>query len=312
MIAIITTDAQITTERVINWLRYFEHEPMIITYKKIQEIQSAHITEMNEFVKNSQQLNVLWNWRYTIPTNRIELNNSTFEPFVNKMLKEETTTYINYILSHTKHAYHISSFKQVNKLIVLEAASKAGLLIPDSFIVNSKEDLYSIFQLHEKVITKPLSDSEFLIDDTGTYCSYTSILGKNDFIPESFPHSFIQQYIEKEYEIRTFYLESKCYSMAILTCNDTYPVDYRENNHATFMRRVPFTLPDEIEQKITNLMDELELKTGSIDLIYGKDKNFYFLEVNPIGQFSMLSNYCNYHIERDFAKKLIEYDRNTN
>ena len=50
----------------------------------------------------------------------------------------------------------------------------------------------------------------------------------------------------------------------------------------------------------------IKLKNGSIDIIRGVDNNYYFLEVNPVGQFGMVSNPCNYNIEEKFALKLIE------
>lgn len=53
-------------------------------------------------------------------------------------------------------------------------------------------------------------------------------------------------------------------------------------------------------------MNNLKLKNGSIDIIRGVDNNYYFLEVNPVGQFGMVSNPCNYNIEEKFALKLIE------
>ena len=63
-------------------------------------------------------------------------------------------------------------------------------------------------------------------------------------------------------------------------------------------------MPIEIENNLAELMKHLNLNSGSIDLIYGCDKKYYFLEVNPVGQFGMTSYPCNYYIEKKIANYL--------
>lgn len=83
--------------------------------------------------------------------------------------------------------------------------------------------------------------------------------------------------IDKKYEIRTFYLKGKFYSMAIFSQNDSKTVvDFRNYNIEKPNRTVPYNLPKSITHKISQLMRNLEMNCGSIDLIYGKDDEFYF------------------------------------
>jgi D-alanine-D-alanine ligase-like ATP-grasp enzyme len=49
-------------------------------------------------------------------------------------------------------------------------------------------------------------------------------------------------------------------------------------------------------------MDKTNMKSGSIDILVGKDKRYYFLEVNPIGQFYQVSYPCNFYLEKRIAK----------
>ena len=46
------------------------------------------------------------------------------------------------------------------------------------------------------------------------------------------------------------------------------------------------------------------LKSGSIDMIYSTDNIYYFLEVNPVGQFYQVSFPANYYLEKEIAKTL--------
>lgn len=50
-------------------------------------------------------------------------------------------------------------------------------------------------------------------------------------------------------------------------------------------------------------MTALDLNSGSIDFIKSGN-NYYFLEVNPIGQFGNVSTDCNYSLERKIAEFL--------
>ena len=62
-------------------------------------------------------------------------------------------------------------------------------------------------------------------------------------------------------------------------------------------------LPKEIEQKLTELINSLNLSHGCIDLIFEDNKNNYvFLEINPMGQFKDLSDKCNYQIAKSIAE----------
>ena len=53
-------------------------------------------------------------------------------------------------------------------------------------------------------------------------------------------------------------------------------------------------------------MQKLQLISGSIDLIKSTDDNYYFLEVNPTGQYDWVSVYGNYDLHRIIAEFLID------
>ena len=78
-------------------------------------------------------------------------------------------------------------------------------------------------------------------------------------------------------------------------------MDYRNYNYTKPNRQVVFKLPIDLERKIFKLLKELKLTSGSIDFIYSKSNNFIFLEVNPIGQFGLVSSVGNFYCEREIA-----------
>ena len=122
------------------------------------------------------------------------------------------------------------------------------------------------------------------------------------FLPSLFQHK-----IKKSYELRVFYLDKQCYSMAIFSqSNSKTEVDFRNYDLEKPNRTIKYRLPQNLEYKIINLMKDLKLETGSLDFIKGEDGIYYFLEVNPLGQFKMVSAPCNYNLEYLVANFLIK------
>ena len=74
-------------------------------------------------------------------------------------------------------------------------------------------------------------------------------------------------------------------------------------------RTVPFKLPPDIEAKVARLFALVKLNTGSVDFIVDQQGRFIFLEINPVGQFSMVSVPCNYFLEKMVATTLMNYAR---
>lgn len=195
---------------------------------------------------------------------------------------------------------------KINKLILLEKANQVGLKTPKTLICNSKKEIKNFIKENGDVITKPIAQGAAWGIKT-SFDGFTIKIDKTHLnsIPDKFTPSLFQVMIDKKYEIRTFYLKGKFYSMAIFSQNDSKTVvDFRNYNIEKPNRTVPYNLPKSITRKISQLMRNLEMNCGSIDLIYGKDDEFYFLEVNPVGQFHQVSYPCNFKIEKEIAKQL--------
>ena len=203
------------------------------------------------------------------------------------------------------------SSASVDKMAVLEYAVQFGLNVPPTIICNTKKALQAFKKKYQKIINKPISEVTHYRESADIRKYVRTIIlddsALQEFDDEFFP-SLFQQYIEKQLEIRSFYLDGKFYSMAIFSqLDDKTSIDFRNYNREHPNRNVPFKLPLNIEDKLLRLMEKLDLQTGSIDLILDKKDEFHFLEVNPIGQFGMTSYPCNYYLE----KKIAEYLNNS-
>lgn len=193
----------------------------------------------------------------------------------------------------------------LNKLHVLDIAKKCNLIFPESLITNEKVELQLFKIQHEKIICK-LNRVVFSSNEESDVVAQTFTEELTDkFIadlPDKFFCSFFQEKIEKQYEVRSFYLNGKFYSIAMFTQDQAETqTDFRKYNFAKPNRIVPYRLPEPIKEKLNLLMSEIDLNTGSLDLIKGIDGKYYFLEINPVGQFGFTAEGGNYQIAKDIA-----------
>ncbi|RZJ83347.1 MAG: grasp-with-spasm system ATP-grasp peptide maturase [Chryseobacterium sp.] len=212
-----------------------------------------------------------------------------------------------YYFLEKKKSLNKNGNASLNKLITLDLAKKNGLKIPESRIFSRKIDLTELLKNKKSVITKALSEGVYHFTPKNAYYSYTEKLTSTsmDSLPDTFYPSLIQDEIIKKYELRVFYLNGTCYPMVIFSQNDSQTeVDFRKYNLVKPNRMVPFRLNDDVSKNIQGLMKDLDLNSGSIDIVVSSDNDYYFLEVNPVGQFAMTSEPCNYQLEKKMAEYL--------
>jgi ATP-GRASP peptide maturase of grasp-with-spasm system len=220
--------------------------------------------------------------------------------------------YLHFMIENAVPALGSPSRCDLNKLLVLHAAREVGLLTPAFRISNSTASLKTAIA-DTPSITKPITDGLYLFDHEQTktgYFSYTEALTASelDQLPERLSPSLVQEQILKRMELRVFFLEGRCYAMAIFSQRDEQTrVDFRRYNYMKPNRSVPYRLPPDLEAKIVRLFATLKLNTGSVDFIVDQQGRFFFLEVNAVGQFAMVSVPCNYSLEKQVAVTLRNY-----
>jgi len=235
--------------------------------------------------------------------NRDILFNSPLDEVMEKHLKSEKQILESFFYHLINQKPHIGTFQTggMNKLIVLQEAVTLGLTIPQTFIstTNKSSELQS-----KAFITKSISEGFKYHSKEEWYSQYTEKASFSSTHQKFFP-SLFQEHIQKEADLRVFYLCGDFYCMAIRSQeNDQTSIDFRKYDRIRPNRSVPFTLPILIKKKLNALMHLLGLQTGSIDLVMTKNEDYIFLEVNPVGQFNMTSVPCNFNLEKIIAQKL--------
>ncbi len=270
---------------------------------------------------DASKINAIWNRRWSddptfLVNHEDDLSSFGLNNVSNLMynLSSERSRISSLLQESLEHAHWTTTPRNVSvhKIKMLKKAKSVGLQIPNYIITSDKEKLLDFALKHKKIITKPISEVVSFYteneDSSERAIVLSWILDKHEIendINEKFHFTMFQEYIEKDFEIRIFALGEKLYPMAIFSQKDTQTsVDFRNYNQDTPNRTVPYRLPESIEERLREFMKKSELNIGSIDLIKGIDGGYYFLEVNPVGQFGMVSYPCNYFLERELANYL--------
>ena len=196
----------------------------------------------------------------------------------------------------------------LNKLNTLSRAAQAGFAVPATLVTTEREALRRFCAAHGEVITKPAGEVEMFLDGERSHFLFTTILdlAAVDALPARFAPSLFQEKVDKNYELRIFYLAGECHAMAIFSQADPQTrTDFRRYNRERPNRTVPYSLSPSTKERIDRLMSDLELETGSLDLLQTPDGREVFLEINPVGQFGMVSKPCNYGLEKKVAQLLM-------
>lgn len=300
-----------STNGVIEWLYYKKKEVVGTTLANYTCGATLSLSISNSdddlgFVVNGKHVNIEAAW-YRLDVGRVSIpvyENNLFKRTLIHSLVNEIQAIRRALFVQNGNCKWLSNYEStlLNKVTVLREAKNAGLVIPDSLITSSRKILADFVDRHGIVISKAVHENldytHTLEDSIRQYVEELDCAEVASLTETFFP-SFFQKRIHKEYDVRVFYLDGKCYGMAIFSQSIDFRSDYE--NHF----RTPLKLPKYLEQKIDMLMHQLGLNTGSLDFVKSsEDGLFYFLEVNPNGQFEMVSAPCNYYLEREIANYL--------
>ena len=311
MILIFSDPGDVSTNHVIDWLIYYKVDFVRICPDSLFEVDFLNInTGYFELLVNNKKIcsdtiTGYWYRQNSFSVKAAIVESDTLSKYLSEVYKRDMSTIslqvINLIETTVKNSLSSYFHHSVNKLHQLDVAKNCGLKIPESYISGNFQKI----DRQKQHITKPLNTIFDFIDEDIFVTNYTHEISR-EYYSKSFAPTLIQEKIKKKFEIRSFYMEGRTYSMAIFSPQSPKTeIDFRKHHDIKSNRRVPFKLPRSVEKKIKKLMDQLHLNTGSLDMIYTENNEYLFLEVNPIDQFNVTSIPCNYYLEKNIADFLI-------
>lgn len=320
MVLILSRQSDYSTNKVIDWLSYYKvpffrlnDEDLALGKIKVNFNlnNNTYFFKKNNQVIDISSINIVWFRKFGF----LDMYEKFFkkqEPSSN-LLKytysefDKIRTLLISVLEDKKWLYFKDNM--LSKVEVLRLAKKHGLKIPETVITNDHSFLNKTFTSNIEIITKSLGETCNIEYKKTTTPLLTQKFTSSELKEKKFFPSLFQEYIDKEYELRIFYLDGTFYPMAMFTQkNEKTVVDFRNYDFEKSPRCVPYKLPKSIEKKLDLLMKELEVNTGSFDMIKSVKGDYIFLEVNPCGQYGMTAFPCNYPIDRSIADYLKEHN----
>ena len=318
MILLLSSSGDLNLDYVIEWLEHYQYPyyrlnaddllryPMEVSYDPPRLVVNGTALPLED-------IHAVWyrkfgNFRRT---GFYVENEPNFNPTAVIQLQNEFYAFLAAVMALFRHRFWLTKPKGVSKLNVLTRAMDLGIKVPNSYITNHAPVVNRLSE-EEELISKSVFEPLFLRQPNGVYNMFTRVVDEDtrESLPEQFFPSLVQHKVEKAYEVRAFYLDGDFYCSAIFSQRDSQTaVDFREYNVENPNRFNTYKLPQEMEEKLHKLMLDLDINCASLDIIRGRDGEYYFLEVNPTGQFGMVSKPCNYNLYKIIAEKLIKHDR---
>ena len=199
-------------------------------------------------------------------------------------------------VNHPRHLWLAS-----NKVEQLSVAVRTGFTIPDTLVTRSLPKIKEFFNYHDgRMICKAIKNG-FINHHDGATVALTQRIDEGFFSQAqeyaSIP-SIFQNEIRKTYDIRVIVIGAKVFATAIHSQDYAETeVDWRAWDLCNFsLRHEPIELPNGVAAGCQSITAQYELTYSAIDLILGQDGTYYFLEMNPNGQWAWIEHKTGYPI----------------
>lgn len=185
------------------------------------------------------------------------------------------------------------AYQVENKYLQLNYAEKVGFNLPEMIVSNEKGKLLSFAEKHEDVVLK-LMHQEFYQDTDGEfkglYVNKVTVNDLNNFQGSGENPIVLQAYIKKSYEVRYTVVGSEHHVCKIESQkSDLANTDWRRYDIPN-TPHYPIKPPEKIREKVVNFMNLCELHFGALDFIVTPDGEWYFLEINTMGQWRWIED----------------------
>ena len=205
----------------------------------------------------------------------------------------------------------INLWRAVNKVEQLLAAFEIGLDIPETLIASDKDSISSFIKNAKRNIIAKAVKHGFIS------CDGKILVAPSQRLPSTYLEDFqsfaeiptvYQHEIDKVYDVRVVVVGQKLFATAIHSQNYTETeVDWRIGDIVGIdLYHEKIDLPNGVENKCKELVSFFSLQYSSMDFVLGKDRKYYFLELNPNGQWAWIEQIVGYPIRDAILDNLID------
>ena len=202
-----------------------------------------------------------------------------------------------------------------NKPEQLTIANSIGFNIPDTYVGANYESIKKFYGDHSGEIIAKAVKHGFNFDRDKARVAATQKIDEaaldslKDYV--AIPMIF-QNHIAKKYDIRVIVVGSEVFVTAIESQNhEETKIDWRLSDcYKIPLTQYEITLPQKIKNLCLDITKSFNLRYSAIDLVLGKDGVYYFLELNPNGQWAWVEQ-LGIHKIRDTIIDILLFNRGT-
>ncbi len=195
------------------------------------------------------------------------------------------------------------------KVYQLEIAKEVGLNIPNTIVTNNPDSARHFASLGPTIF-KPLSEPNISNGTKMLVIPTTLLTEKHLENIELIRNQYIllQSYIEKVYELRVTFVAGDIFVAKQVPADSAKAqiADWRLLQVSQGSNYVPSSIDETLSNQIVALMNRLDLRFATIDIIVDSEGRHYFLEVNPNGQWYGYTDEIGIPASFSIAKLLVD------
>lgn len=167
----------------------------------------------------------------------------------------------------------------------LTEAAAAGLRVPATLVTNVPKAAVEFAAVAAPVVYKSFRGKPVTVDGEDRLVYATQVTAEecaSDGIRVA-PVT-LQSRIDKAYDVRATYVDGTVFAISPRWADGTVPLDWRIDHAANVWEEVE--VPTQVWARLTMMMREMGLRYGACDFSVDHDGRWYFLDLNPAGQWA--------------------------
>jgi hypothetical protein len=257
----------------------------------------------------TSEINVIWNRRTYVELLLDEIDNNDVGFKIWKGEWNKTLLGIYSSLESKKWLnYYRDAYYAENKYRQYAIAKKIGFKTPPFVCSNNKQFLKKFFCNGNEKVIKFMNQDFYKIEDgvyKGIYVNKIKFNDLDKFQNVGENPIILQDYIQKSFEVRYTVVGKEHFVCKIDSqLSKIANIDWRRYDLANTPHFI-INPPEDIKNKVNKFMSEFNLNYGAIDFIVDKNNEWFFLELNSMGQFLWIEDLTGLEISDHIAKWLI-------
>ncbi len=176
------------------------------------------------------------------------------------------------------------------RLLQLRCAQEIGLRVPPTLVTTRPANALEFVRTHGRVVVKALGQGYVRQAGEPDTLIFTSELEEIDPAILSrvlLAPTLFQELVPRGYDLRVTVVGTSVFATEIHRSPDARGVDWRQDSPQQLVHR-EHDLPVAMREKVVNLVSSFGLKFAALDFIVDPRGRYFFLELNPNGQWAWI------------------------